>query len=81
MVTQLRTAIDGSLGDTLATIKQSGDTLAQPDVWDGTLASDFRSNTWPAVVSALNNMQTQLGNLHQKLNSIQTNIQEAGGNT
>ena len=79
-ITQIKGILDGGFEQTITTLKSLGNTLSDPNVWDGTLAIDFRSNIWPQCTSALDQTLQQLNELHSKLVQIQGNIMQAGGN-
>jgi len=79
-ISQIRGILDGGFEQTISTLKSLGNTLSEPNVWDGSLAVDFRSNIWPQCTAALDKTLQQLNELHSKLVSIQSNIMQAGGN-
>jgi hypothetical protein len=76
----IKSILDGDFTNTIAQLKRLGTELSDPQVWDGTLAVDFRSNLWPACSSALDQTLAKLGVLHDQLKQIQGNIMSAGGN-
>ena len=73
------TADGGSLVEQLKQVKTLGQTLSDPNVWDGSEANTYRSQTWPAVSKALEQAVLQLGVLGQSVKSINANIRVAGG--
>ncbi len=79
-ITQMQTILSSNFEGTISDLNNLGQTLSDPNVWDGNLASDFRGNIWPSCHTALTNALQQLQELQTKLNTIQTNIMSAGGN-
>jgi uncharacterized protein YukE len=79
-ITQLQAVLNGNLEETLAKLGSLGTRLSDPNVWDGQLATTFRSNTWPQTSQALRLTADKLKELHQQLNQIQADIYRAGGN-
>ncbi len=73
------TADGGSLMEQLKAVKNLGQTLSDPNVWDGTEATTYRNQTWPAVGKALEQAVLQLGILGGSVKSINANIRVAGG--
>lgn len=73
------TADGGSLVEQLKQVKNLGQTLSDPNVWDGTEASTYRNSTWPMVSKALEQAVLQLGVLGGSVKSINANIRVAGG--
>lgn len=78
-VQRLKTIVSGDLLTTIRDLERQGDTLADVNQWDGSLANQFRS-TWPGNKSTINNMRTDLEELQQKVDQITQNIMAAGGN-
>ncbi len=78
-VQRLKTIVSGDLLNTIRDLERQGDTLADANQWDGSLANQFRS-TWPGNKSTINNMRTDLEELQQKVDQITQNIMTAGGN-
>lgn len=79
-VTQVKGILDGGLQTTITNLKSQGTILSDPGVWDGMLAADFRNNLWPQCTKALDDALVSLNELQQKLQQIQGNIMQAGGN-
>lgn len=77
-VTSMSAIINGGLSDQIAQLDQQGRQLSQPDVWDGGLATQFRS-TWPEMSKSLQTMRTQLDELRQRVERINADIMVAGG--
>lgn len=71
--------VNGDLLNQINSLNREGQTLSQPDNWDGRLAADFRSK-WPETNAALQKMKTTLEELKSKVQQINENIMSAGGN-
>lgn len=78
-VQRLKSIVNGDLLNTIKDLERQGDTLADPNQWDGSLANQFRS-TWPGNKSTINNMRSDLEKLQQDVDRITQNIMTAGGN-
>ncbi len=78
-VQRLKTIVNGDLLNTIRDLERQGDTLADANQWDGTLANQFRG-TWPGNKTTINNMRTDLEKLQQDVDRITQNIMTAGGN-
>ena len=78
-VTKMQQIINGPLLDQITALNKEGQTLSRPDVWDGQLAQQFRSN-WPQTHNNLKNVQTQLEELRKAVDTINRDIMSAGGN-
>lgn len=76
---RMRDIINGPLLEQINSLNQQGQLLSQPNVWDGQLASRFRSQ-WPDMDRALKTLQQQLEELRQQSEQINQNILRAGGN-
>jgi hypothetical protein len=79
-VTQLQSVLTGGLTNEVTALKNHGDKLADPGVWDGQVANDFRSNVWPNVSKSLSDMLNALEELRSKIDQVTRNIMAAGGN-
>lgn len=79
-VTQLQRAVSGDLVSQIKAITNMCQTLSDPNVWDGNLASQFRGDWWPQRRTALMNAQKALEELQQQADQINRNIMSAGGN-
>ncbi|MBO0731266.1 MAG: hypothetical protein J2P57_18560 [Acidimicrobiaceae bacterium] len=79
-IAQIQNILNGQFIGSIQQLENQGQTLSEPNVWDGNLAQQFRSDTWPQTSSALKNAHTQLIQLQQELNKIAENIFHAGGN-
>jgi uncharacterized protein YukE len=78
-IRQIQSIIQGGLTDQIQQLDTQGQKLSQPDVWDGPLAVQFRSSTWPETKSALEKAKTELDELRTQLDKIAQNIFTAGG--
>lgn len=65
--------------DQINQMNTEGQTLSEPDVWDGPLAEQFRGDIWPKVHSSLLKAQQELEDLRSQLQQISQNIFSAGG--
>lgn len=75
----MRSTIDGQLTTDIDAIIRHGETLSQPDVWDGQLARTFRDG-WPTTSRQLREARDELLRLNAEVNRIRANIMQAGGN-
>lgn len=78
-IRQMLSIINGGLADQISQLDQQGQTLSQPNVWDGPLAIRFRDQQWPDVHQSLNRAKGELQQLQQSLDRIRQNIMAAGG--
>ena len=78
-IQQMQSIINGGLTDQISQLDAQGQSLSDPNVWDGPLAEKFRSGTWPETKSALEKAKTELEELRGQLHQISTNIMTAGG--
>jgi uncharacterized protein YukE len=78
-VDSMRSTIDGQLTSDIDAIIRDGETLSQPDVWDGQLARTFRDG-WPTTSRQLREAKDELMRLNGEINRIRANIMQAGGN-
>jgi uncharacterized protein YukE len=78
-VTTMSSIINGGLADQINQLDQQGQQLSQPDVWDGSLALQFRS-AWPQTSRSLQSVKAELEELRQKVERINADIMAAGGN-
>ena len=78
-VGNLKRIIDGGLTDTLASLTTQGDTLSQPDVWDGVQADQFRSQ-WDEMKTSLTSAKNAVQTLRDRADAINADIMRAGGN-
>ncbi|CAN5748385.1 hypothetical protein BH10ACT1_BH10ACT1_42100 [soil metagenome] len=78
-ISSMSSIINGGLADQITQLDQQGRQLSQPEVWDGSLAQQFRS-AWPQTSKSLQTVKNELEELRVKIESINTNIMAAGGN-
>ena len=78
-ITQLQGAVDNELLTQINAIIGMCEKLSDQNVWDGQLASEFRTVA-PQVKGALKNAHTLLSDLQRNISKINQNIMSAGGN-
>ena len=79
-IQRIAAILAGGLADQIRSLKTEGQTLSDPNVWDGMLAENFRSDTWPSASSTLDAVAQSLDELQRDVASINTDIMMAGGN-
>ncbi|MCB9120421.1 MAG: hypothetical protein M9936_02500 [Caldilinea sp.] len=78
-ITRMQQIISGPLMDQIQQLANLGQTLSDPNVWDGTLAIKFRGD-WPQTHQTLKQAQEALEQLRANSQQINQNIMTAGGN-
>lgn len=78
-IVKMQEVIKGSLMQQIDALNKEGQTLSDPNVWDGNLAQKFRG-TWPEYHSTLTKAQNALQELSQQIQAINDDIMRAGGN-
>jgi uncharacterized protein YukE len=78
-ITKIQGIITGGLADQITQLDAQGKILSDSNVWDGPLASTFRSSTWPETHAAHTKAKQELDDLRAELDKIAQNIQTAGG--
>ncbi len=78
-ITAMSSIINGGLADQIAQLDQQGRQLSRPDVWDGSLAAQFRAS-WPQTSRALQQLREELDELRVRVDRINADIMAAGGN-
>lgn len=78
-IASLSSIINGGLTEQINQLDQQGRQLSQPDVWDGSLAAQFRSS-WPQTSRSLQAVRTELDELRRRIERINADIMAAGGN-
>ena len=68
-----------SKAEQINALHREGTTLSDPNVWDGQLAAQFRSD-WSQMNTTLNQLKEQLAQLQAQIDTINQNIMSAGGN-
>ena len=76
----LISTINGGFSEQITQLDNHGRTLSDPNNWDGPLAQQFRTSTWPETKAALDKAKTELEELQMQLDKISQNIMSAGGN-
>ena len=79
-IQRMQQIIVGGLSEQIYALDAEGKNLSQPEIWDGTLAGQFRGDVWPSTHRALLEAQKALDELRSKISLINTNIMTAGGN-
>jgi uncharacterized protein YukE len=70
--------VNGSLTEQIDALNREGQTLSDPNVWDGRLAQQFRSE-WPQTHSALLKAKEAVEQLRANSQRINQDIMQAGG--
>jgi len=78
-IASMKRTIEGDLTTQIDSIVTDGTTLSQPDVWDGSLARQFRDG-WPNTSRQLREARDELARLNEAINRISADIMRAGGN-
>jgi hypothetical protein len=79
-VVRMQQVIGGGLTQEIRNLEREGQTLSDPNNWDGNLAQQFRNDIWPRTKSALDKALTELEQLRQRTAQINADIMAAGGN-
>ena len=78
-ITKMQTIINGPLIEQIDALNREGQTLSDPNIWDGRLSQDFRSQ-WQETYANLQKTKTNLEELRANIQKINENIMTAGGN-
>ena len=78
-ISKMQSIINGGFADQISQLDAEGQTLSDPNVWDGPPAATFRGEIWPAKSAALKKAQQELEDLRNQLQSISQDIFTAGG--
>ncbi|HTD78439.1 MAG TPA: pyrophosphorylase [Chloroflexota bacterium] len=78
-IQRFQSVINGPLLDQINALNREGQLLSDPNNWDGRLAQDFRA-TWPQTHQQLLRVKESLEELRQRVQQINVNIMQAGGN-
>ncbi|MFL4474218.1 pyrophosphorylase [Paeniglutamicibacter sp. MACA_103] len=78
-IQQIQGIVNGGFTDQITSLDTQGRILSDPNVWDGPLATTFRSSTWPETKAALDKARTELEELRTQLQKISQDIFSAGG--
>jgi uncharacterized protein YukE len=79
-ITRMQAILSNGLAEQIRALRAEGEVLSDANVWDGTLAEDFRSNTWPQAASGLTACTEALEALRARVQGINADIMAAGGN-
>lgn len=79
-ISRMQSILMGGLAEQIAALNAEGQVLSDPEVWDGVLATEFRSSTWPDTARTLQQTAEALEELRQRIQGITTDIMTAGGN-
>lgn len=79
-IQQIQSIVNGGFSDQIVQLDAQGRVLSDPQNWDGVLAQQFRSSTWPETKAALDKAKQELEDLRNQLDRISQNIFSAGGN-
>jgi uncharacterized protein YukE len=78
-IQRFQSVINGPLLDQINALNREGQLLSDPNNWDGRLAQEFRA-TWPETHQQLLRVKESLEELRQRVQQINQNILQAGGN-
>lgn len=78
-ITRMQSIIAGGLTDQIGQLKTQGQLLSDPNVWDGSLAAQFRGS-WPQTASTLDRITADLAELRARVDRVNADIMLAGGN-
>lgn len=78
-ITRFQSIVTGPLLQQIGDLNREGQTLSDPNNWDGRLASEFRSH-WADTNQKLIATQRALEELRRQIAQINQNIMQAGGN-
>jgi uncharacterized protein YukE len=78
-IQKMQQIINGPLMEQIDALNREGQTLSDPNVWDGNLAQQFR-NDWPQTHSALLKAKEAVEQLRAQSQQINQDIMTAGGN-
>jgi len=78
-IQKMQQIINGPLTEQIDALNREGQTLSDPNVWDGNLAQKFRSD-WPQMHSALLKAKEAVEQLRAQSQQINQDIMSAGGN-
>ena len=78
-IVRMQSIISGGLTDQIGQLKSQGQLLSDPNIWDGSLASQFRG-TWPQTSTMLDRIAGDLEELRLRVDRVNADIMAAGGN-
>jgi len=79
-IQKFKAILEGGLIQQIEDLNKQGQKLSQPEVWDGRLAQQFRSE-WADTYKKLQATKASLAELQKHLKDINDNILRAGGNS
>ena len=77
-IARMHAVIGGGLTDQVGQLKQQGQRLSDPNVWDGSLAGQFRAS-WPQTAAMLDRITADLEELQVRIDRVNADIMTAGG--
>jgi hypothetical protein len=80
-IEKMQSILSGGLAEQITALKAQGEILSDPNIWDGALADDFRTNTWPASATSLDQVADSIEELRSRTHAINGDIMTAGGNS
>jgi len=78
-ISKMQQILNGPLMEQINALNSEGQTLSDPNIWDGSLAQKFRGE-WPQMNSSLQKAKEAVEQLRQQIQTINQNIMTAGGN-
>jgi hypothetical protein len=75
---KMMSIITGEFPAIIGKLNNHGQTLSDPNHWDGPLAQRFRNEVWPQAKGDLEKIKTSLHDLQSQVQRILTNIDKAG---
>ncbi len=78
-IQQMQRIVNGGLVEQIDALNREGQTLSDPNVWDGRLAQEFRG-AWQETYANLQKSKAALEELRANIQRINENIMSAGGN-
>jgi len=79
-IQRMEAILAGQLEQQVQQLEQQGQTLSDPNIWDGRAASEFRGNVWPQAKASLDRTVQTLEELRVAVQKVNQNIMTAGGN-
>jgi uncharacterized protein YukE len=79
-ITRMQGILANGLTEQIRALRAEGEVLSDPNVWDGSLAEEFRGSTWPSAAEALQACSQSLEELRSRIQGINQDIMAAGGN-
>ncbi|GAC1329552.1 MAG: hypothetical protein NVSMB17_06010 [Candidatus Dormibacteria bacterium] len=79
-IQRMEAILAGQLQEQVQQLEQQGQTLSDPNVWDGRSAAEFRGSVWPQARATLDRTLQTLEELRLTVQRVNQNIMSAGGN-